>query len=84
MHLDAIVNQTLKTSKEMQKTLFETSQQAQTVSKAAQVSMDVSVTGQNAVSTDQQTDAMDQLVLAVNSIKETSIQTSTSFREVGL
>jgi DNA-binding LacI/PurR family transcriptional regulator len=39
---------------------------------------------QIAASTDQQTNAMDQLVKAVNSIKEASAQTSTSFKEVGL
>lgn len=48
--LDTVVVQTLTTSEEMQAMLSETSRQAEIVSRAAQVSMDVSKSGQNAVS----------------------------------
>ena len=48
--LDNIVIQTLTTSEEMQAMLSETSKQAQIVSNTAQVSMDVSKKGQDAVS----------------------------------
>jgi methyl-accepting chemotaxis protein len=39
---------------------------------------------QIAASTHQQTNAMDQLVVAMKSIKEASVQTSSSFKEAGL
>jgi DNA-binding LacI/PurR family transcriptional regulator len=47
--LDTIVTETLTTSEEMLATISETSRQAQAVASAAQQSMDVSKTGQNAV-----------------------------------
>ncbi len=49
--LDTIVTETLATSEEMRVTITETSRQAQAVATAAQQSVDVSKTGQDAVAT---------------------------------
>jgi methyl-accepting chemotaxis protein len=48
------------------------------IEEAAQIALQI------AASTHQQTNAMDQLVVAMKSIKEASTQTSTSFTEAGL
>ena len=47
--LDAVVERTLMTSEEIQKAITETTSQAQIVSRSAQVSMDVSRNGQEAI-----------------------------------
>ena len=79
--LDIIVSQTLTTSEEMQAAISETSRQAMIVSDAAQVSMDVSKTGQEAVSNT--VSGMDTIKHQVDDITESILTLTKRIDRVG-